>query len=476
MTRWTLLPLLLAQIAQAAEVHEAVYFEGQRAGSLETKAVPVGGGRQVRATATLELTLRRFGATVKVRREEATTETPEGAILTTFMQQGQVGGKQTALAGVVAGERLRVRTLGSDHERTTPWPGGVLGPMRQMEQFAALKPKPGDKVTFGRYEPTYNAVLTVRAEVKGREAVEVAGKTRRLLRVELVPDELVSGATRVTPARATWWLDDDFAVVRRRTTLEGLGELVMERTDRATASAPVAGGADIGKASLVPLDRAILRAYDTREARYRIVARGGEKAAGLFPGGGHQTVKGDILTVRPVRERGGETHAAEHLASNHYIDSDNERIVTLAKRITAGEAGAWGKALKIERWVKAAMTNDASAEMAPAGVAARTLRGDCRHHAFLCAALCRAAGVPARTAIGLVYVNRGTPAMGFHMWAEVCVDGAWRGIDSTLGRGGVSAAHVKVTDHSWAGVTSLTPLLPVQAVMGKVRLELIDAR
>jgi hypothetical protein len=105
---------------------------------------------------------------------------------------------------------------------------------------------------------------------------------------------------------------------------------------------------------------------------------------------------------------------------------------------------------------------------------ARDLRGDCRHHALLTAALCRAAGLPARTAIGLLYVYNGGPKLGFHMWAEVCVDGQWLGLDSTLGKGGVSATHVKITHHSWHEVGSLTPLLPVARVMGKLRVEVLS--
>ncbi|MFO0929873.1 MAG: hypothetical protein U0736_23080 [Gemmataceae bacterium] len=59
------------------------------------------------------------------------------------------------------------------------------------------------------------------------------------------------------------------------------------------------------------------------------------------------------------------------------------------------------------------------------------------------------------------------------MWTEVYVDGKWVGIDSTLGRGGVSATHVKVTDHSWDRVESLTPLLPVERVLGKLQVEVL---
>jgi transglutaminase-like putative cysteine protease len=469
-------PILALVLIYAApgERTEAVFFDGQRAGFVKTTQAPLPGGKLVRASTVLELTLRRFGATVKLRREEATTETPDGTIQTTLMRQGQVGGKQFVLNGRVVDGSLCVRNGDSGPERLVRWPEGVLGPVRQLDQFAARKPKPGARFSFRRYESTYNTVLTVQVAVKDWEMVDISGKRHRLLRVELVPDKLVAGTTTVVPSPATWWLDADYQVVRRKTTLEGLGELIMVRSDGA-ALAPVGGGADIGKASLVLLDRIIVRPYDTREARYRVIAAA--RPDSLFPSCGHQTVKGKEIHVRPARGKGTEPKpAAEFLASCHFIDHDDAKIAALAKRIAAGETDAWRKAVKVERWVRNNMTNDPRPEMAPASVTARSLRGDCRHHAFLTAALCRAAGVPSRTAIGLLYVFRSGPRLGFHMWAEVFADGQWRGIDSTLGKGGVSAAHIKVADHSWADTTSMTPLLPVQAVLGKVRLELIEAR
>jgi hypothetical protein len=116
------------------------------------------------------------------------------------------------------------------------------------------------------------------------------------------------------------------------------------------------------------------------------------------------------------------------------------------------------------------MRTDNSAPLVPASQVAKSFRGDCRHHSLLTAALCRSEGIPSRTAIGLIYVYKGGPVLGFHMWTEVCVAGRWLGLDSTLGKGGVSAAHIKISDHSWAGTQSLTPLLPVSRVLGKLRI------
>ena len=83
---------------------------------------------------------------------------------------------------------------------------------------------------------------------------------------------------------------------------------------------------------------------------------------------------------------------------------------------------------------------------------------------------------PGDAAVGLVYVNtRGGPVMGFHMWTEVWVRGQWLAIDATLGEGSIGAAHIKVADHSWHDIQSLTPLLPVLRVLGKLTIEVVEA-
>jgi transglutaminase-like putative cysteine protease len=266
--------------------------------------------------------------------------------------------------------------------------------------------------------------------------------------------------------------------------LEGLGTVVLTRTTRAAALAPATGpGVDVGARSLVPLNRTITRPYETRSAVYRITLRGDPEPAKAFAQDAHQevrAVKGDSFELHvhppcaPERRPDAAAAPAEYLASCTYIDWDNERVRSLAARAVGDEKDPWRKARRVERFVKQSMRVDNAAPLAPAGQVARDLRGDCRHYALLTAALCRAEGVPARTAVGLLYVEKaGRPYVGFHMWVEVYVEGQWLGVDATLGRGGLDAAHLKVADHSWHGVQSLTPLLPVSRVLGKMSVEVL---
>ena len=108
--------------------------------------------------------------------------------------------------------------------------------------------------------------------------------------------------------------------------------------------------------------------------------------------------------------------------------------------------------MAVERWVKANMKAfEFSQAMATADNVAKTLSGDCTEYAMLAAAMCRAVGVPSRTALGLVYAP-GTAAS--RSWRTTCgsrCTPAASGCRWTRrsGMGGVGPGHVKIADHSW---------------------------
>ncbi len=157
----------------------------------------------------------------------------------------------------------------------------------------------------------------------------------------------------------------------------------------------------------------------------------------------------------------------EFTSSNFFINWDNDAVKGHAAKAVAGllaTASDWDKAVAVERWVNANMKAfEFSQAMATADNVAKTLSGDCTEYAMLAAAMCRAVGVPSRTALGVVYApgKDGKPFLAYHMWTEVYAGEQWVPIDATLGMGGVGPGHVKITDHSWHDEKSFAPLLPV---------------
>lgn len=68
--------------------------------------------------------------------------------------------------------------------------------------------------------------------------------------------------------------------------------------------------------------------------------------------------------------------------------------------------------------------------------------GDCTEYADLFTTLARALGWPARTVVGLAYLDGKQPALAFHAWNEVAVSGAWQAVDPTWNQLRADASHI----------------------------------
>jgi hypothetical protein len=100
----------------------------------------------------------------------------------------------------------------------------------------------------------------------------------------------------------------------------------------------------------------------------------------------------------------------------------------------------------------------------------KTRIGDCNEHTALYVAMARSLGLPARVAVGLVYL-RG--AFYYHAWPEVWVEeprgrGLWLPVDPTLNQFPADATHVRLTR---GGLERQAAIL---GLVGRARLEILD--
>ena len=161
---------------------------------------------------------------------------------------------------------------------------------------------------------------------------------------------------------------------------------------------------------------------------------------------------------------------------NALITSDDSRVQSLARRATRGAVDPWQKAQRINHWVFQNMKDkNFEVAFAAANEVARDLSGDCTEHSVLAAAMCRAVGIPARVAIGLIYVDK-QDGFGFHMWNEVYVNQRWVALDPSWDQSTVDAVHIKLNDSSLEGVSPFEAFLPVVRVMGKLQIEPLELR
>lgn len=472
------------------DLWEVAHLEGARVGYFRTTVREVAEGEEklYRTTQQMELTLKRFNAIVKVRAETGSEETPGGRVTAVSMRLPQDRG-ELLLKGTVTREGLHVKVDGGRIDKVIPWNDQVIGLYRQERLFQEQKVKSGDAFSFLSYEPTINHVVTIQVKVGVSEEVDTPKGKRSLLRVEGKPNKVeVPGASVQLPGMVVW-LDEKRAVVRRQIELPGMGMILTHRTTREVALAEggaVASLPDVGERTYIGLNRAITNPHATRSVVYRVTMKEDDDPTSALAQDArqvHKNVKGQSFEVhvRAVRtptevENPSQEAREEYRKSCSYIDSDDPKIRGMAKEIVGPERDPLAKARRIERWMHGAMRLDNTVSFCKASEVAQRRAGDCRQHAMLTTALCRASGVPSRTAIGLVPMidPRGRPAMAYHMWSEVWVKGQWLALDSTLGQGAIGAAHLKIADHSWYEVESLQPLLAVQRVLGKMAIEVLN--
>jgi hypothetical protein len=149
---------------------------------------------------------------------------------------------------------------------------------------------------------------------------------------------------------------------------------------------------------------------------------------------------------------GSDKHVLEMLKANRFVQSDDERIIRLAKEAVGRETDAYKKAKKIEAFVADYLDQKGlSVGYATALEVAETRKGDCSEFAILTTALCRASGIPARVAMGVAYVDEflgHTQVFGGHAWVQVYIDGKWLDIDAAFtsgGYGGYGPGHITLT-------------------------------
>ncbi len=491
--------LLLAGAARAdvapgkvvEDVWEVAHLDGARVGTFRTtvREVERAGVKLLRTTQQMELTLKRYNALVRIRFETGSDETPDGKVTGVWMRMPQ--GKQDLVqVGVVEKEGLHLKVEGQKIDKFVAWNDQVLGLYKQEHLFKERKVKPGDRFSFLSYEPSITFVATLRVKVGDEEEVETLKGKQKLLRVDVTPDKVedANGLRVQLPGMAVW-LDREANVVRRQMELEGMGKIITQRTTREAALAtggPAARMTDVGERTLVPLNRAVPQPQSTNTLVYRITVRDDDDPTSAVAQDARQqikNVKGNTfeLHVRAIRspqkvDDPDKEAKDDYLKSCTYLNSDDARVREAAREAVGEETDPLKKARRVERWVHGHLRVDNGIEFVPAGEVARLRAGDCRQHAVLTAAMCRAAGVPSRTALGLVPAHdpRGRPVMAYHMWAEVWVKGQWLALDAIQGQGSIGAAHLKIADHSWFDEASLKPMLAVQRVLGKIAVEVVS--
>ncbi len=464
------------------ESWDSCFMQGQRVGYQRTRIreVEVNGESLARVDQEMVMRLRRDADVAEQRVLFNSLETFSGDVRQCESQI--LGGPQPQITRVRVNDdsaTVSTSTAGKTVEEKLEWPADVRGSLFAEQSLIDKPLAPGERRSMKCFAPLFNQISEVELKAIDYEPTEVLGTALELLRIER--RERVPGSE--LPLTVVW-CDRSGEVIKMaveqmqytmyRTTKEAaLGEIDPTRLDLNAAT----------KASIASPSR---NPHDCRRATYRVRLEHGDPSKAFAVGISQRVEPVDehtadvtVLAVRPGDKLDPDpsadaTPTDADIAPNNLIQSDDEQVIALAREAIGDETDAWKKAVALTRHVRQVITQkDYRTALATAAEVARTRSGDCTEHAMLLAAMGRAAGLPARVATGLVYVER-EQAFMFHMWTEMFVEGIWVPLDGTRGAPGIGCGHLKLTRSNLKGSSAYASFLSVAQVLGQLKIEALE--
>jgi transglutaminase-like putative cysteine protease len=470
---------------QVREAWDAIYMGAGKIGHSHIKVEPVKArdGRdlyRVQVNTVLEFLRGKDRVAMEVR--YGTIETPEGTVLRldtrTRAGKDEIRSGGDVTDGVM---NLSLEVGGKKVVQQIPWGDDVRGPYAAEMSLSRKPMQPGESRDVRTFIPDLNLICTTHLKAVGVEKVTLGGGVvRDLLRVD---STLTDPKDQPMPDQdSTLWIDTGGQLLKTRVAL--MGGIESYRTTREAAMA-TNDSVDLMAATIVKVPRPIANPETTRQVQYRVTVEG-DDAARVFPADQRQQAtpaspgQPTTLIVTTDRPAAGSPDLnpldPETLAANPIVNSDDPTVIAHTRKAIGVLQDPWQKAVAIQAWVFQNMKRkNFSNAFAAAREVARNLEGDCSEHSVLTAAMCRAAGIPCRMVVGLVYAK---PLGGFgpHAWNEVFVNGRWVAIDSAFNQSEVDATHLKLATTSLAGVAPFETFLPVARVFNKLTIEPVEVR
>lgn len=432
----------------------------------------------VRTDLHVQMAVKRFLANVSVIIDQSMEETTDGRLLAFRYRMDNPPSSRLEKSGRVDGDKLIISTTVAERttESTLTIPPNLRGSAyldRIMDESPLKKGEQRELMTF---DPQLGSVVKIR--VTGDGPVEFN-----------LPEQPKQQGTRCTLTYL-----DGLPGVSIQLFFNEAGESVLNESpllgtstwevtrEEALSAAPAE--IDLGMAAIIPVSGG-QGVHEASEAVYQLKSDA-EIPEDRFATGETQSVrridpKTIELTVRSLKPKSLPASGSaaqpgpEYLASTVNAATDDPEIVKLAAAAAAADATPGEVAIGCEKQVHDWLTRKTmSSNLATASEVVRSREGDCTEHSVLLTALLRARKVPARMAIGIVYVEPFKALVG-HAWTEAWLDGHWVPLDGTLGKGGIGSGHVKISDSSLADdqTSLIAGCVGVWTLLGSTKAEVV---
>jgi len=458
----------------------AVFVDGTKVGhAIHSRVVA---GERVTTTDTVNMTLNRMGKTVLMKTKETCVETVKGEPISfdTEQDMGMVTMKTEGIVGKDGTVRTRTTGIGAVQEGTIVWPKGAV--MAEGLRLIELEKKLNEGTSYdvNVFSPGIMAAVNTRVKVGAKQDVDLLGRIVPLTKVETVMS--MPGTGEIA---STGYVDGQLRALKSIMPMAGMNVemLACEKEFAMSNNQPAEIIDKMFLASPEPLENVGSAKSITyylkptaQTTNLKIPSSDNQQVQKLEDG----TV---IVKVEPVSMpaggtlpyKGTDANIAEMIKPGRFVQSDDANIIALAKQAVGDAKDSAEAARKIEEFVAKYVKNiSLSVGYASAAEVAVSRRGDCTEFAVLCAAMCRAAGIPAKVTVGVAYVNdfEGKSGFGGHAWTEAYIGDKWVGLDSAFKAGALGkfdAGHIALA----SGNGEPANFFNMATTLGKFKIEKI---
>ncbi|MGB5217740.1 MAG: transglutaminase-like domain-containing protein, partial [Smithella sp.] len=310
---------------------------------------------------------------------------------------------------------------------------------------------------FSLFDPSTMSIRLIKVTRNADEIISAMGK--RVLTKKYCADFM--------GAKNCAWLDQEGNVLKET----GIMGLSMEKTskEKALAGMDQATSFDMTELASIASNVQIKEPEKLNEIKMRVSGISNE----LFLNGDRQIYHNNILTITkenlassPKNQKDFPTDVALYLKPSLLIQSDDPQIKKQLLEIIKPTDTSKQQAEKIIAWVHRHIEKRPTLSVPNALEVLKNKSGDCNEHAVLSVALLRAAGIPAQSEAGLVYL-RGR--FYYHAWCVLYLD-KWITADAVFNQLPADVTHVRLI----RGETDRQ--LNLMGVIGKIKLEIMEQK
>jgi hypothetical protein len=331
-------------------------------------------------------------------------------------------------------------------------PDKPLLPLNQRSYLLTKLSNAGDKLRIPFFDPFS---LTQRASIvtyKGRHKELISGRVHNL-------HEFIESYSGMN---IRFWLDDEGKIIKEESPVG----FVFEAEPKFKAMDIQDSGDELLAAVAVQYSGNLLP-ENSATAVYQLHFPA--EAEVELNGGRQHFAEGKLIVTKeafPPSVDGSEQCATkkEYLQSSRYVQAEDNKIIAKAKEIVSGETEPTKQVKLLTDWVYKNIEKRPVIGLPDALTTLESRLGDCNEHAALFAALSRSLGIPTAIAAG-VTLHKG--AFYYHAWNEVCIQGQWSSLDTTINQLPADIYHLRFTRADVEGQVA------IGALLGKLEIDIL---